>query len=146
MKMFFNFGKKPVIHLYTICWNEEYMLSYFFQHYDPVVDRYIFFDNGSTDDTRPILEKHPKVEIRRLGHSPDTDSYVLEAQQVHNECWKESRGLADWVIITAVDEFLYAPRFKAYLVDCARNGVTAIPALGFQMISPTRPSINKKLT
>jgi hypothetical protein len=60
------------------------------------------------------------------------DSYVLAAQDVHNNCWKESRGLADWVIITAVDEFLYAPNLKSYLAECAKEGVTAIPALGFK--------------
>jgi glycosyltransferase involved in cell wall biosynthesis len=145
MKMFFNFSKKTKIHLYTICWNEEYMLKYFFKYYDGLVDRYVFFDDGSTDQTLSILRKHPKVEIRSFPR-PDVDSYVLAAQNVHNSCWKESRGSADWVIITAVDEFLYAvPNLKTYLAECAKKGITAIPALGVQMISNSLPSSNQNL-
>lgn len=53
--------------------------------------------------------------------------------------------MADWVIITAVDEFLYTPNLKKYLAECAQKGVTAIPALGFQMISTTLPSSNQNL-
>ena len=122
------------------------MLKYFFRHYDGLVDRYVFFDDGSTDQTLAILRKHPKVEIRPFPRLDENDSYVLAAQRVHNECWKESRGLADWVIFTAVDELLYTARLKSYLQTCTRKGVTAIPALGFQMISPTLPSENKPLT
>jgi glycosyltransferase involved in cell wall biosynthesis len=122
------------------------MLKYFFKYYDPLVERYVFFDDGSTDQTLNILEKHPKVEIRPLPRLDNIDSYVLAAQNVHNQCWKESRGSADWVINTAVDEFLYTLHLQSYLTECKKEGVTAIPALGFQMISKTLPTSNKNLT
>jgi hypothetical protein len=143
--MFFSFQKKPVVHLYTICWNEEYMLPYFFRYYDTLVDRYVFFDDGSTDRTLDILGKHPKAEIRQLPRLDNIDSYILAAQNVHNTCWKESRGQADWIIITAVDEFLYAPNLAGYLANCTKQGVTAIPALGYQMISRRLPSEKRNL-
>ena len=120
------------------------MLPYFFRHYDELVDRYVFFDDGSTDSTLSILKGHPKAEVRPLPRS-EVDSYVLAAQAVHDTCWKESRGLADWVITTAVDELLYAPKFRAYLETCSRNGVTAIPALGYQMLSRARPTSARSL-
>jgi len=50
------------------------------------------------------------------------------------------------VVITAVDEILYVPRIASYLARCAKQGVTAIPALGFQMISRTRPTAARPLT
>ncbi len=130
---------RQVIHLYSICWNEERMLPFFFRHYDQLVDRYVFFDDGSTDATLGILESHPRVEVRRLERL-EADSYVLAAKNAHNHAWKESRGAADWVITTAVDELLYTPRLSVYLAECTRKGITAIPALGFQMISETFPS------
>jgi hypothetical protein len=137
---------KPLkIHLYTICWNEQYMLPFFFRHYDELVDKYIVFDDGSTDSSLEILQNHPKVEVRRLPRL-DKDSYVLAARQLHDTCWKESRGKADWVILTAIDEFLYHPDLKSHIRDCEKKGITIAPALGYQMISETLPDPDKKLT
>jgi hypothetical protein len=137
--VFFRDPKPPVVHLYAICWNDEYLLEYFFRYYDPLVDQYVFYDDGSTDSTLSLLKRHPRVEIRRLPRL-ETDSYVLAAVNVHDNCWKESRGLADWVVTTAVDEFLYAPNLRSYLASCTRRGITAVPALGYQMISSTLPA------
>jgi len=127
-----------MIHLYTICWNEERVLPFFFRHYDQWVDRYVIYDDNSTDTTLEMLHAHPRVEVRALVRSVP-DSFVLSAQAIYNSCWKESRGAADWVIITAIDEHLYHPDLAAYLMACKRSGVTAIPALGYNMISDTFP-------
>ena len=137
--MFSDAIRKPRIDLYTICWNEKFMLEYFFRYYDRIVDRYVVYDDGSTDGTLEILNDHPKVEIRRLPRLEHADSYILSAQNVHNNAWKESRGHADWVILTAIDEFVYVPDFVTYLVDCTAKGVTVIPALGYEMISASLP-------
>ena len=40
------------------------MLPFFFRHYDPIVDRYIVYDDGSTDRTLEMLAAHPRVEVR----------------------------------------------------------------------------------
>ena len=120
------------------------MLPYFFRHYDAVVDRYIIFDDGSTDATLEMLRQHPKVEVRPLPRL-DVDSYVLAAQELHNSTWKESRGQADWVILTAIDEHLYHPDLMAYLQTCRQDGVTLIPGVGYQMLSDTLPITDGKL-
>lgn len=143
--MLFNFRKEKGIHLYTVCWNEEYILNYFFKHYDSFVDRYVFYDDNSTDQTLDILSKHPKVEIRPYEYL-HTDSFVLSTKELNNNSWKESRGSADWVITINVDEFLYTPQLKLYLDKCRKKGITAIPSLGYQMISNKRPSSNNNLT
>lgn len=132
------------VHLYAQCWNDEFMLPYFFRHYDPFVDRYIIFDDGSTDRSRDILAAHPKVELRRFVRS-DPDSFVLSEQALSNQCWKESRGEADWVIITDLDEHFYHPAMREYLQSCTGTGVTAIPALGFQMIGDEPTQIHERL-
>jgi len=135
---------KPIIHLYSGCWNEEYMLKYFFRHYDQFVDRYIILDDGSTDQTLEILGEHPNVEIRSI-ELVDENSKLLSGQHIVNNVWKESRGIADWIIYTDVDEFLYSPNLINYLIRCANEGVTAIPALGYQMISSTLPSSDQSI-
>ena len=94
MSSLFRKKRRLRVHLYTICWNEEYMLPYFFRHHDRVVDRYVIFDDGSTDSTLSSLKRHPGVEIRPLPRL-EVDSYALAAKNVHDACWKESRGLAD---------------------------------------------------
>lgn len=126
------------VHLYTQCWNDEFMLPFFFRHYDDLVDRYVIFDDGSTDRSLSILRDHPKVELRRFARS-DPDSSELSTQTFSNQCWKESRGEAEWVIVTDMDEHLYHPRMRQYLQRCTAAGVTLIPALGFQMISEDTP-------
>lgn len=134
-----------VVHLYTICWNEEELLPHFFKYYDDVVDHYVFYDDGSTDRTLEILAQHPKVEVRSLLRDGQ-DSFILAAKEVHNTSWKETCGLVDWYIYTAVDEFLYAPQgLKKYLDECKAKGVTAIPALGYQMVSDTFPHEGESL-
>lgn len=129
---------KPVIHLYTICWNEEKMLPFFFRYYDTFVDRYVFFDDKSDDRTLDIIHQHPHAEARPFPESHH-DSFVLSAQSAHNHCWKESRETADWVIVTAIDEFLYHPDLVNFLIQCKGENVTAIPALGYQMLSEIFP-------
>jgi hypothetical protein len=124
------------VHLYTITWNEADMLGFFFRHYDPWVDRYVIHDNGSTDGTLDLLRAHPRVEIRRF-ERVHADSFVLSHTRLQNQVWKESACTADWVVITAVDEHLHLPDqpVQDYLQDCTRQGVTCIPALGYQMYS-----------
>lgn len=128
------------VHLYTRCWNDAHMLPFFFKHYDPWVDRYFVYDDGSSDDSLALLRAHPRVEVRRQPSLSDPESRVESQRRLQNEIWKEARGKADWVIVTDLDEHLYHPRIVSYLQECKNKSVTVIPALGFQMISDSFPS------
>ena len=120
------------------------MLPFFFRHYDRYVERYVFYDDGSNDRTAEILSHHSRVELRRLPRS-DSDSFIQSAATIRDNVWKESRGQADWVIVTDVDEHLYHPELQSYLHCCRKNGVTIIPALGFQMVTREFPDAGSLL-
>ncbi len=137
----------PIVHLYTVCWDEADMLGFFFRHYDPWVSRYVIYDDGSTDGSREILARHPRVDLRDFDRT-DPDSFVLSHKAMQDHAWKESRGVADWVVITAIDEHLHVPGrgMADYLAEQARAGITLVPALGFDMNAPAMPEDRGRLT
>jgi hypothetical protein len=112
------------------------MLPYFFRHYDDIVDRYFVFDNGSTDGSLSLLEHHGRVEIEHF--DVPGDSFVEEERRLANTIWRNSK--ADWVIVTEIDEHLYHPGLRDYLGRCAYQGVTAIRAIGYEMLSDRFPT------
>jgi glycosyl transferase family 2 len=133
------------IDLYARCWNEADMLPFFFLHYDKLVQRYIIYDDASTDNSREILRLNPKVELRPTPPYSDPESRLNSMLTLLQTCWRESRGIADWVIVTDVDEHLYHPNMYHYLAQCRAQGVTIIPALGYQMLSEQFPEHNTLL-
>ena len=136
--------RDPVIHLYCLCWNEERMLPFFFQHYDSLVARYFVFDNGSTDRSISVLMQHPKVtlgEFRTVG-----DSVISEAPAFYETVWHRSRGEADWILIVNIDELLHHPDGKNYFKRCGRRGVTVLPATGYEMVAERFPDLDDTLS
>jgi len=115
------------------------MLGFFFRHYDRFVQRYIVYDDGSTDGSLEILQAHPRVEVRPMPEYSIPDSRIASNMAILESCWRESRSLADWVIVTDIDEHLHHPNIGNYLSACKTQGVTVIPALGFQMMSEEFP-------
>ena len=126
------------IHLYALSWNDADMLPFFFRHYDPLVSRYFIFDDHSSDGSLDLMHTHPNVEVQPFVRS-DPDSFTLSELAISNECWKRSRGWADWVIVIDIDEHLFHPDLTALLMRFKALGITIVPALGYQMISEEFP-------
>jgi glycosyltransferase involved in cell wall biosynthesis len=125
------------IHLYAGCWNEERIIPSFLQHYEPLVDRIIIYDDHSTDRSVELLRASPKVEVRPFRR--EAESYLDAHLILFETCWQESRGRADWVCLVDLDEFLFHPDWHHYL-DAQKNaGVTIIQALGYEMVSEHFP-------
>ncbi len=133
------------VELHTRSFNDAHMLPFFFRHYDSIVDSYFVYDDGSTDGTVEALAGRPKVLLRPRPSYADPDSHVRSSQVLLDSVWKESRGRADWVIVTDIDEHLHHPDLPGYLRRLQGEGVTLIPALGFQMLSEDFPAPDQKL-
>lgn len=134
---------KQRVHLFTLCWNDARMLPFFFRHYDPVVDHYFIYDNGSSDQSLEILRKHGRVTVQHFDVAGD--SFVDEERRLSDTVWKQSRGAADWVIVLDIDEHAYHPQLAEYLVRCARSGVTALRGIGYEMICDRFPEADATL-
>ena len=125
------------IDLYAACWNEERIIPFFLRHYEPLVDRIIVYDDRSTDRSAELLRASPKVEVRSFQR--EAESYLDAHLALFENCWRESRGRADWVCFVDLDEFLFQPDWHSYLEAQKKAGVTVIQALGYDMVSASFP-------
>jgi glycosyltransferase involved in cell wall biosynthesis len=101
------------------------------------VDRIVIFDNGSTDGSVEIIQSHPKVQ----GYHFDTAGRIRDDiyLQIKNFAWKTSRRVADFVIVCAMDEFLYHPDIAGLLQSLLEDGYTITKPVGFEMVSDSLP-------
>ena len=119
------------------------MLPYFFRHYDEFVDEYFIYDNGSTDESLGMLQAHPRVHLEHF--RVEGNSVVEEQRRLGDLIWQRSRGQADWVIITDIDEHIYRPDLVGYLTQCREQGITAIKSFGYEMVADEFPASSEKL-
>ena len=135
------------IHLYAMVWNEIPMLDFFFRHYEPWVDHFHIFDDGSDDGTYEYLLKKTNVTVQRPNRY-GLDSYVEFQLLLQNELWKSSRDDADWIVLADIDAHALHPkaRMRDYLAKQSQLGITAIPTLGHQMVADEFPDPSSELS
>jgi len=118
------------VHAYILCWNEELILPYTLNHYSEFCDMIFLLDNMSDDRSLEIAKLYPKVTVKRWdsGGEIRDDLYV----QIKSNVYKQSRGLADWVIVCDADEFLVGYQ---QLESLKMQGVSTPRVIGYQMAS-----------
>jgi glycosyltransferase involved in cell wall biosynthesis len=119
------------------------MLPYFFRHYDPFVDGFFIIDDGSTDGSVEFLKAQSKVKLIKADRKES--SYIEQSHVFFNQAWKESRSQADWIITCNIDEHIYHRNMEVYLQCCRQDGVTIIPAQGYEMVALEFPSSQGRL-
>lgn len=129
--------KKPIVHYYAVCWNEEQMLPFVLDYYGRFVDHFFFYDNHSNDRTRDIIAAVPNATMVPFGKEGRFDDG--ENQSVKNNAWKKSRGHADFVVVCDTDEFLFHPEVITVLNDMRKQRVSIPTTKGFEMYSATFP-------
>jgi hypothetical protein len=131
------------VDVYAVIWNDLPMLPYFLRHYRPLNARFWLFDDGSTDGTLDYLSRQEDVHVRPFAN--DGESFEFSAVALYDEAWRQSRGEAEWVVVCDIDEHLFHPNLPDYLDRSRAIGVTAIPALGYQMVAESFPDSDRRL-
>lgn len=114
------------------------MAKHFLNHYTPICDKILVYDNMSTDNTVKLLKTDPKVEVIQFDTNNRFDDF--KHSEIKNNCWKQYRNEYDWVICIDFDEFLYHPNLKNILENFKNTNVTIPSILGFNMKSFKFPS------
>lgn len=132
------FEKRPpedniVYHVYALCYNETRLLPHFLNYYK-TADRIVILDNESTDNPYPCIEEYGREIIMFSTSGCFND---IKHKELKNEVWKQSKGVADFVIVQDLDEFIYFPdhpyNFKKGLYELKQKDTAYVKPIGYEM-------------
>lgn len=127
---------RPIVHYYAVCWNEEKMLPFMFDYYSRFTDHFTIYDNYSTDKSEAIVNDYTNARIIKF----QTDGFNDNAHNdIKNNCWKRSRGKADYVIVCDTDEFIYHTDIHQALILLKNNKYSIVKPFGYNMYSTDYP-------
>jgi len=128
---------KQTITIYTICWNEIFLLPHFFEHYK-WANKIIVYDNGSDDGSQDFVKAQPKGELRFYDTKNKQNNDIMI--DIKNNCWKGDTS--DWVVVCDVDEFLMGhEKLRKYA-----GRVCVFECKMWEMVSKEVPSDFKSVT
>lgn len=131
-------SRRPIVHVYINCHNEEYFMPYFLRHYACFADRIFVYDAFSTDLTRDIVQTCDKAVLI------DFDCHEINELRylgIHNHEYKlRSRGVADWVMCVDADEFVCHPDILGDLQRLLDRGVTLVRPPEWLVVSDEPPT------
>lgn len=121
------------IHLYTFCYNEINILPFVVDYWKFITCRVIVYDNMSTDGSVEYLRKFDFIEVREYNTNNKLNDFTLV--NIKNSCWKESIGIADFVIVCDMDECIYGLNINTTLINCRNIGINVIIPKFYNLIS-----------
>jgi hypothetical protein len=127
------------IAVYSLCYNEEFMLPYFLRHYR-FASSITIFDNKSTDSSTQIM-KRSGVTIKQFNTNDEVRDDIM--LYVKNNFWKSSRRRDDWVIVVDIDEFVVHPNLEWLL---SHTSATILRPFGYCMLCKEMPTPEISLT
>ncbi len=132
------------LHVYTITWNENYMIRWFLRYYETVADHIFVIDDHSTDGTRELVLASPKCTLIDFPYDPGLDSEE-NSYLLGTEYRKYSRD-AEWVITVDCDEFVKSDgNLREFLNAKRAEGRRAIKCTGIICASKDLPNTDGQL-
>ncbi len=129
--------RRPIVHYYAVCWNEEKILPFMFDYYGCFVDQFTIYDNCSSDRSSEIILSHKNAQVITFTTEGFNDNIHIN---IKNNCWKRSRGKADYVIVCDIDEFFFHKDIKEALAQLEENGYSIVKPFGYNMYSRDYPA------
>ena len=119
-----------MITIYTIAYNEAFMLPVFVQHYRRMFNncRIVVYDNLSTDNTAQ-LARQLGCEVHRYDTNGKLDD--LTYLTIKNNCWKSAQ--TDWVAVVDVDELIDVN--LRTIIDMGNEGSSIARFEGYNMVN-----------
>jgi glycosyltransferase involved in cell wall biosynthesis len=125
------------INLYTLCWNEIDILPFCVDYWKRFASHVYVYDNGSTDGSVEFLNKFPDFITLRSFESDGLNDIIQRT--IKNNCWKESRGSVDWVVVCDCDELIYSNHLFEELDYMKKNGYTAMGNVWYSFFGDSKP-------
>lgn len=130
--------------LITVGWNEQNILPMFLEYYGPQVDKIVYYDNQSTDDSLSILSNYQKEMKKGCATLQviefDTSNQIRDDMliELKNTAWKNYTDPDfRWLIIVDVDEFIVPLMRKPLREFLNENKIyDAVQCVGYQMFGP----------
>jgi glycosyltransferase involved in cell wall biosynthesis len=114
------------INVYSIVYNEEFMLPHFLKHYEKFADKIFIIDDHSTDKTAEIAKAHPKVQYSVYPFEGWREDQISQVYEIYAKTEP-----SDWSVVADCDEFIHG------LDTVELKGKWAIKTNGYMMIGKT---------
>lgn len=132
----------------TLARNEEKIIPYFIHHYKDIADEIIVIDNGSSDNTIPLINKFCndfKVK-HRIFTLPNQKFDEHLALQIRSNFYKNFRNEFDVVIVCDCDEFWHHKNGTRSEIESLNKtkAPLVIKPKGYQMVHESFPEYKGK--
>ena len=124
------------VNVYTFCWNEMEILPFVVDYWKKYADHVYVYDNGSTDGSIDFLKQYDWITVRNF-YTPGKNNTVMK--DMKNSIWKESKGVADWVVVCDLDELLVAKDIRKSLQRVHDEGYTIIYPNWYTFVADKKP-------
>ncbi len=126
------------IDLVTTVRDEADLLPHFLGYYGSICDRLFVMDDGSTDGSCELVHECPNAILLPFPSTHGFDEIAINT--AYRKVIREhSRGVADWVLVPDVDEFIWHPYGLRPMLASEPPGLLKAWR-GFHMIHHTFPA------
>ena len=116
-----NARKQSGLFVFAMVYNEEWFIPHFLAHHRALgIERFVFFDDCSTDRTVELLMAQPDCAVLTHADEPAPDRLVASMQKLLTNLIPEAVGKGAWSLVLDADEFVVLPPAFAAIDDLVR--------------------------